>query len=135
MGTLNGSMGMNKPSVYSIGIGAKVFDKIIYRSPAGGKDRYEYHLVQDDNVKESTYLHKLNSMIGTSSTVEDHIFTKHLDAEEMPYTEEAAQFFYDAIIAITAIAMKLDVFFKDKENLQKAIDGRTKLLGDYRRKD
>lgn len=134
MGTLNGSGGMHKPDVYSVGIGAKVFDKITYRSPAGGKDRHEYILV-DSEGQIDTYMHKLNSMIGVSIGHEDRFSSAH-GAEEMPYTEEAARFFYDAILAITDVAMKMDNFFKDKKNLQLAIDGRVKLLGvaDYSKK-
>lgn len=132
MGTLNGSMGMHKPSVYSVGIGAKVFDKVTYRSPAGGKDRHEYILVQEDVIQdegiESTYLHKLNAMIGTSIGHEDRFSSSH-GAEEMPYSEDAAQFFYDAIIAINGIAMKMDTFFQDKVNIKKAIESRVRLLG------
>ena len=41
--------------------------------------------------------------------------------QEIPYTEETAEFFYNTMMAMCHLADRLEMFFSDKTLLQRAI--------------
>jgi len=48
--------------------------------------------------------------------------------KEMPYTEKAAKFFYDAMIGLCALADKVATFMRSDEMIALAIDKNNHLL-------
>ena len=40
----------------------------------------------------------------------------------MPYTEDAAKFFYNMMIGMCVLADKISIFFDDEQNIVKAIE-------------
>lgn len=104
---------------YSVGIGAAVYDKTTFKRKSG--DTVTWEFVRDEKKDEA--LNKLNSFC--------HL---HMDPERgsfntMPYTVEAAEFFYKMLMALCSLAFQMDNFFGSPEKLQLAISQGARLLG------
>jgi len=113
----------DKP-VFSIGLAAAVYDKTTYKPKIGtGKHRQEY-LIAHAEEPTRNYMEMLNAFVGINIRPDSD------QTKEMEYTEDAARFFYEAMISLCSLALKLDNFFKDEKNLQQAIENKIKLLGD-----
>jgi hypothetical protein len=105
-----------KPT-FSIGIGAAVFDKVTTTRSTGKTIRFE--LVRDPENRHDQQTDaalKLNSFSGLDLDPES---TTNM---EMPYTPQAAEFFYSILIALCKMGESLDAFLADKDRLQKAIE-------------
>jgi hypothetical protein len=68
------------------------------------------------------YLDKLNSFIGGLS------ISDMGEYQEIPYTEEAAKFFYEAILSICKLSDRIESFFGNPGNVQKAIESRASFM-------
>jgi hypothetical protein len=120
-----GSVSIHEQPVFSIGLAAAVYDKTTYKPKTGtGQHRQEYSIVnaEDHLDPNKNYLERLNSFVGFNIRPDSD------QTKEMDYTEEAAKFFYEALMSLCGMALKLDDFFKDEKNIQKAIEGKVKLL-------
>lgn len=112
----------NTAPLYSVGLGAKVFDRVTYSRASGKTVVYKSpkfpgsHLVHDSPAK------RLNAFAALS------INPDRQDTQEMPYSDEAAAFFYDAMIAMCKLADQVNAFLGDKQSLMLAIERRAALL-------
>jgi len=97
-------------SFYSVGLGAAVYDKTVYKRKTGATVTWEYVRKSDDPV-----IKDLNSFTGININPERD------DYQQMPYTPEAAAFFYRMMLGLCRLAVEMDSFFGDKERLQLAI--------------
>ncbi|GIC77115.1 hypothetical protein [Moritella sp. F3] len=111
---------------YTITIQAQVLRKTTYKSR--NHERVEYfHTSKPYNdeisCEEKPHLgefgEKLNGFNGTRLT---------LGSEEVSYSEDAAQFFHDAMMAICGLSDRLTGFFSEKSNVMDAIENKTNLL-------
>lgn len=105
-------------SLFAVGIAGRVFDKVTYRRASGVRVKYER--VVCPGFKFDTPTQRLNSFVGLSMKPEN--------CEQMPYSDEAAEFFYDAMLAMCKLAHQVKVFIGDKENLERAIANRVSML-------
>lgn len=113
-GTLNGSVCNDRH--YSIGLVARVWIKVTYRCPSSTKVVYE----RANDAKHGTYHDRLNGFVGLRYDTNGF--------SEMPYTEEAAKFFYDTLIGLCALADRMTEFFGDADAIQKAIQQQGSIL-------
>jgi len=115
IGTLRRGSHFNTSSHFSIGINAEVRKKIVYKRASYESVKYETQQFDDDRL----YGEMLNSLVGAS--LPDSFM-------EMPYTEEAAKFFYNVMMNICQMAHKIETFFGDEDNVIKAIESQQPLL-------
>lgn len=114
---------LHTTDLFSIGLCAGVFDKITTTRATGKTLRYEFVKAEHQNEEqESTPSGRLNSFRGLEFNPEDAAM------KEMPYSDEAALFFYDTMMTICKLARNLDAFFADDNRLKKAIATRTNFL-------
>jgi hypothetical protein len=102
--------------LFAVGLGARVFDKVTYTRPSGSTVKYE----RVPSKYSRTPLDRLNGFVGLSIKPEY--------AEQMPYSDEAAVFFYDAMIAMCRLAHQVKSFIGDKDRLALAIASRASML-------
>ncbi len=110
----------NRTQFYTVGLAARVADKITYTRPSGKKTVYKLINV---HMETGTYLDKLNSFCALNIDLPGKGNMK-----EMPYSEKAARFFYEAMLGLCVMADKISMFLNDEERLQMAIESQTALL-------
>ena len=104
---------LKRSNFYTVGVIAEVRKKITYTRAAVIKHEYKWpdypnnHGVSDDPGQ------RLNSFIGV------RVDPKKL--KEMPYTDEAAQFFYEMMLGMCHLADRIESFFGDEESVKDAI--------------
>lgn len=113
-GTLNGSVNMDR--YYTIGLVARVHTKVTYRRSSGTKVVYE----RANSAERGTYHDRLNGFVGLKYET--------AGLAEMPYSEEAAKFFYDTMIGLCMLADRMTEFFGDATAVQKAIQQQDSIL-------
>lgn len=128
-GTLDGSN--NHSQHYQVGMIARVFKKVTY-TRASGKT-VVYARPETDTFQARTWLDKLNGFVGISLQSNDTTRLERM--QQMPYTEEAAQFFYNTMLAMCQLADRIDNFFGNKDALMLAIERGTGLLPAPTKKD
>lgn len=111
----------NRSSHFQVGLAAFVRKKISYIRPSGTK--VEYNRPGYRNLSYNTYGERLDNVVGL-----DFPDYPENRLKEMPYSEEAAKFFYDTIIAICALGDRIHNFFGDEASIQKAIEGQGQFL-------
>lgn len=104
---------------FSVGIAAKVFDKITTKRASGNRVRY-VEVERDGHDKHTDPCQLLNGW-----TVLD---VNPKTARQMPYTPEAALFFHEVQKALCKMARSLDDFISDDEKLMLAIQAGGQLL-------
>jgi len=106
---------------YSVGLMARAYVKVTAHRKSG--DQIVWERAGDNCHSEpDNYLDKLNSFIGGFAERElDHL-------QEIPYTEEAAKFFYEAMLSICKLSDKIESFFGDPANVLKAIESRASFM-------
>lgn len=109
---------------FTIGLVAAVYTKITSRRGSGDQITWERTGENCHGIPDN-YLDKLNSFI--------RVGIRHYQLNQMsqiPYTEEAAKFFYEAMLSMCKLSDRIDTFFGNTENVQKAIESRSShLLG------
>ncbi len=109
---------------YMVSLFASIKKKTIYTR--GSVVEHKYSRPDFDNFSHETWGERLNCFVGIW---EDGGFMQDgIECEEMPYTEEAAKFFYEMLIGMCAFADKIEGFFEDPANVIKAIEAGTPLL-------
>lgn len=83
------------------------------------KTSVEYHrwAGPGSHLAMDCYGKKLNAFVGMSHDEKGNY-------EEMPYTEEAAEFFYQFLVGLCTLAEKTEVFFADRDRLNRAIENK-----------
>lgn len=116
--------------VIAFGIGAQVYKKTTIKRTTGTTLKYEKYWGDDsaDHFSRSTYCARLNSFdISFGLANGNHTRSDH---KEIPYTEAAAQFFFEAMVGLCSLNERVNQLFGDSETLQKTIESRSaKLLG------
>ncbi|KVP65638.1 hypothetical protein WJ96_04525 [Burkholderia ubonensis] len=118
-GTLNATTGS---SYYQVGMAARVFKKLTYTRSSGQSVKY----ARVDGDDTQPWLSRLNSFVGLSLSSSDERTLSRMD--QMPYSEDAARFFYNSMMAMCQLADRIDAFFGDRAVLQQAIEGQAPLL-------
>ena len=104
----------NAPKYFSIGLTARVLDKITYRRPNSERVEFKRPEWGHSHLSFPTWGAKLNGFVVGLPDKPERL-------ESMPYTEEAAKFFYDAMIGIASMGIRLHEFFADEARVQRAI--------------
>jgi hypothetical protein len=129
-GNLDGHM--KQSDFFQVGFMARVITKQTFTRSSGTKIRYTPEDgLENHHGSDVSWRAKLNGFTGIwffdeGSREDGYELPEGL--KEMPYTEEAAKFFYEVMIGICALADRIDSFFKDKERVLLAIKSGTKLL-------
>lgn len=110
-------------SHYRVGLCAKVVDKVEhYRNGQLIKTTYApCDTGHFDPIAGMEWAHRLNGFVGLS-------FNQGR-SQQIPYSEEAARFFHDAMISLCRLGDRISEFFGDDDRLALAISSRTPLLG------
>lgn len=119
----------NYADYYSVGIAAKVMLKTTTVRRTSTKIKYEK--AKDESFSDKSYLALLNAFVGLD--MDDPIRDRSL--KEMPYSEEAARFFYDMMIGLCSLARQIETFLSDEKNIIKSIENRRGLFLPFRDND
>ncbi len=111
-GTLDSN---SRSNAYSVGFVAVPRKKTTYSRGSGQK--VEYKWIGEEQGK---YWDLLNSFSG--------LYVNEESLKDMPYTEEAAKFFYDTMMGLCHLADRIEAFFGNEETLNTAITGQVPLL-------
>lgn len=109
------------PDTYTLGLIAGVFTKVTLKRASGDQVSWE-RAGQNYHTEPDLYLDKLNSFVHGIDTANVG------SMNQIPYTEEAARFFYDAMIALCSLSDRITSFFGDTANVTKAIESRASFL-------
>lgn len=117
------------PPMFSVGVNASVQQKITYIRPSGSRVVYEN---PPGSHFERNAINRLNGFC-VQSLVERRFRDSDGErlksgAHEMPYTEQAANFFADMMLAMCRLGEQLDAFVGNRETLLLAIERGTMLL-------
>jgi len=106
----------NRAKFYTVGFAAKCMLKITYVRASSSKIEYKQspHKTPHHLDFPETYHDKLNGF--NCLSIGDPRYM-----QEMPYTEEAAKFFYEMMAGICALADRVEQFFGNTENVINAI--------------
>lgn len=112
VGDMDGRLGIN--AYYYVGFVARVYDRITRVKGAHKEFKLELPDPQEFSYENPAY--RLNAFKDVDiEESELHRFTV------MPYSDEAATFFYDVMLSICKLSDRLDGFFGNHENVMKAI--------------
>lgn len=115
-------------SVFKFGIGAEVYKKTTMKRKTGTSVKYELYWGEGaSHFDRETYCQRLNSF-EISFGLSNHGNLEYSHHKEIPYTEEGAKFFFEAMIALCSISERVQAFFADSKSLQKAIENRATLV-------
>lgn len=126
----------NRPSLFGVGVVARVYKKTTYTRPSGSKVLYSNDLPGSHWDKNP--MNRLNDFIvqapdklsGNSAGLMTGGERSASDLlHEMPYSDAAAVFFADLMLAMLRLGQQLDAFVGDRDQLQLAIDRGANLLG------
>lgn len=105
----------HRTTAYRVGFVAVCREKTTYIRSSNTKAEYKYH---PKGLGE--YGKLLESFCAITVT--------ESEMKEIPYTEEAAKFFYETMMGLCHLADRIDSFFNDDEALANAIQGQTPVL-------
>lgn len=97
----------NHAPTFSLGLGAKVFDKIVTTRSTGETVRY-VKVIRDEDPAVTA----LNSWIG----IDDSDWKEGM-VQEVPYTPEAALFFAETLRGLCHVVKRFDAFFSSTTNV------------------
>jgi hypothetical protein len=113
--------------MYDVGLTAMVRLKRTHTSP--NSVHVEYVRPDRPNFSNELYLDKLNNFVGLRNLWQSR-WDK--DPKTLPYTEDAAKFFYEAMISLCKLGRNIDRFFGSPDLISNAIKNKsgTLLIGD-----
>lgn len=114
-GTLDSS---HRWPVFDIGLYARVQRKRVFTRSTGTKTEYD-----EQSLVLGPEGERLNAYCGFGRDFHGPA----LKFKEIPYTEEAAKFFADALLSMVRMAMQIEQFFAEPAALQTAIQNRATL--------
>lgn len=120
-GKASTELAMDIDHTYSVGLRAHVYVKVTAHRKSGDQIAWE-RAGENCHTEPDNYLDKLNSFIGGMPDYGREEFS------EIPYTEEAAKFFYEAMLSICKLSDRIESFFGNPENVQKAIESRSSFM-------
>jgi len=103
---------------YSIIMGAAVYTKTTTTRGSSTKITFEKADSPDDSLECPIY--RLNSFLVLDVDSKQY-WQRHAQIEEMPYSPEAAEFFYNMMIGLSGLALKIERFFQDQSTLLQLI--------------
>lgn len=113
-GTLHAA---NHDRFYRVGFAAVVMDKVTHKSSSNTKIEFKRAADQGGmHCYPETYHDKLNAFCGLN--------IHPPSMKEIPYTEEAAKFFYEIMIAMCSLADRLTGFIGDDDRVKLAIEAK-----------
>lgn len=123
----------NRPSLFGVGVVAVVYQKVTYKRPSGSRVEYTYDL--PGSHWDRNPMRRLNSFIvdrpDTRSAYRGIMTNGRSPSDEVfeiPYSDAAAIFFSDLMVAMLRLGEQMDAFVGDRNNLQIAIDKGFNLL-------
>lgn len=112
---------------YQVGIFARVVRKRTFTRASGSMVRYEP--LSSHEMPQESWMVRLNSFVGLKQAYSHQDgYTDMARLAQMPYTEEAARFFFESLLAMCRLSDRLDSFFKDPATLRLAIAQNAGLL-------
>lgn len=117
-GNLNSS---NRREIYSIGFAAACRNKVTYERATGTRTEY----LVDNDIKDEYWV-KLDDFCSLNFPKDQREIERYYTV--IPYTEEAAKFFYETMLAMCHLADRLTAFFGNTDNVMKAIESNQQLL-------
>lgn len=103
---------------YSVGLGARILKKTVFTSKSSTKtDRRPAGT--GDPI--GPYGQKLCAFVGLDRLDQNPRGCQSSTVREIPYTELAAKFFYEALMELCRIANTIDLFFSDETRVQQAL--------------
>lgn len=103
---------------FSVGVYAAVHKRTTYTRVSGATVTWERITQFDSQSPLGEWGKKLTGLCGLSEPKS----AEHL--RQMPYTDEAARFFYESMMAMCEIGRRFKNFFGDEANVMAAIEGR-----------
>lgn len=134
VGTLN--INQNVDSAYRVGLFARIYHKTTHTRGSGSKVVYGRQDWNDDRTAPVLPLgpwgEKLNDLIGLTGRdrFNDHGYNRAQRPTllDMTYTEEAAQFWFEAMMGIARLAHRIESFVGDPTAVQLAIENKSSFL-------
>lgn len=120
-GTLHAT---NQSKFYQVGMTARIFKKITYTRSSG--TTVEYQWVNNSHRLLDAWGTKLNDVVGLHWNFHDAYAMSRLN--QLPYTEDAAQFFFNMLMSMCALADRVTSFMGDKDRVLAAIQANAGLL-------
>ena len=112
--------------LYSVGLYARVYKKVTHKRLLFIKHKYECFDHETCHDVPDSYADKLNCFIGMF--LYDPDSWEQVSFKEMPYTEKAAEFFYNMLMSMCQIADKFEEFFGNEQHIIDAINTKQMLL-------
>lgn len=107
---------------YKIGLAARAWTRVSYIRPSGTVKKWERLHPPEGHLGYKTPLQKLQSFCSINVGPESE------NVRMMPYTDAAALWFHDAMLALFRMAYGFDQFFASADNLLAIQEGRASLL-------
>ncbi|MDH4602322.1 hypothetical protein [Pseudomonas syringae] len=108
----------NTAKHFAVGVYAAVHKRTTYTRASGATVTWERITQFDSQSTLGEWGKKLTGLCGLSAPKS----AEHL--RQMPYTDEAARFFYESMMAMCEIGRRFKNFFGDEANVMAAIEGR-----------
>lgn len=125
----------NRPSLFGVGVVARVYMKVTYTRNGGSKVDYTNDL--PGSHWDRNPMRRLNDFIVQAPDERDGFRSGDImtsgkspsdNIHEMPYSDEAASFFADLMVAMCRLGEQLDNFVGNRANLELAIERGATLL-------
>lgn len=122
----------NRPNLFGVGVVAQVVRKITYSRPSGTK--VDYDLALPGSHFDYNPMRRLNAFIvdaPESRSRSGVLSSGRMGSScihEIPYSDAAALFFCDLMLAMLRLGEQLETFVGDREKLQLAIESGQPLL-------
>lgn len=122
----------SRPTLFGVGVVAQVYMKVTYSRPSG--TRVEYTSDLPGSHWDKNPMRRLNGFIvGAPDRSGDGRVVRSgnepcYGIQEMPYSDAAADFFADLMLAMCRLGEQLDAFVGSREMLAIAIDRGSKLI-------
>ncbi len=108
----------NTAKHFSVGVYAAIHKRTTYTRPSGATVTWERISQFDSEASLGEWGNKLSGLCGLSAPKAPEYL------RQMPYTDEAAKFFYESMMAMCEIGRRFKNFFGDEANVFAAIEGR-----------
>ncbi|BEN25124.1 MULTISPECIES: hypothetical protein [Serratia] len=108
--------------VYSVGVGATVLVKQTHTTVRGSTIKYVALSRSKDYLDKEKYQHayRLDSFV--------RLRKESTGYTEIPYSDEAAAFFFDMVIGLCRAAQRMNAFFSDEDAVVQAIENKAGVM-------
>lgn len=112
-GELNG--GGCSSMFFQVGLVARAFKQTTYTRPSGANTFYSR--IESEDVPNGSWLERLNGFVGL-----DIPFKSAGGMQQVPYSEDAAKFFYGVLMSMCQLADRIEGFMGDSKSVVAAIE-------------